>query len=173
MTRTHALASLLLVATGLPVSADVYMWVDEEGIVHYQDSPPAGQRGVKRMATPEAERTDPSPPGGADGRAPATSSDRAAVPATPVAVPTAPSRAPSTPSVELYTTSWCPWCKKARAFFSSRGISFTEYDIEKDPGALRRKVGLDGDTRVPTAVIDRKVIKGYSPEQYRAALGQR
>ena len=29
--------------------------------------------------------------------------------------------------VELYTTSWCPYCKKARDFFRSRGISFTEY----------------------------------------------
>jgi len=173
MTRTHALASLLLMAAGLPVSADVYGWVDEEGVVHYQDSPPAGHRRVKRMTASEVEREDPSPGGAADHRAPATPPQRTGRPVTPVAAPTTPSRAASAPAVELYTTSWCPWCKKARAFFNSRGISFTEYDIEKDQGALKHKVGLDGDTRVPTAVIDRKVIKGYSPELYQAALGQR
>jgi glutaredoxin-like YruB-family protein len=74
--------------------------------------------------------------------------------------------------VELFTTSWCPWCKKAREYFTTRGIRFTDYDIEKDAEALKRKVGLDGGTSVPTAIIGAKVIKGYSPSGYQAALEQ-
>jgi glutaredoxin len=74
--------------------------------------------------------------------------------------------------VELFTTSWCPWCKKARQYFEDRGIGFTEHDIEAEPGALERKVRLDGDVRVPTAIIGGKVIRGYSPSRYQAALGR-
>ncbi len=42
------------------------------------------------------------------------------------------------PVVEIYVTSWCGWSKKAIEFFTSRGIAFSAYDIEKDPEANRR-----------------------------------
>jgi hypothetical protein len=29
---------------------------------------------------------------------------------------------------------------------------------------------MDGDERVPTAVIDGKVVRGYSPSSYQAAM---
>ena len=35
-------------------------------------------------------------------------------------------------AVELYITSWCPYCKKAIEYFESRGIKYKAYDIEKD-----------------------------------------
>jgi glutaredoxin-like YruB-family protein len=73
------------------------------------------------------------------------------------------------PSVELYVTSWCPYCKKAASYFKSKGIPFKEMDVEKDAAAATRfqKYGARG---VPLVVIDGKPIAGYSIEEYERAL---
>jgi len=76
----------------------------------------------------------------------------------------------SEPSVELYSTSWCGYCQKARTFFRERGISFVEYDIEKDRQAALRKQQLDSGRGVPFAVINGHKISGYSERLYLQAL---
>ncbi len=72
--------------------------------------------------------------------------------------------------VELYVTDWCPFCKKAQAFFDQRGIPYQLYDIEKDSAALRRKMELDSGRGVPLALINGVKIKGWSQQAYEAAL---
>lgn len=73
--------------------------------------------------------------------------------------------------VELYVTSWCPYCKQAKDFFRSKGIKITVYDIEKDEKAAARKMKLDGSGRgVPFAVVNGKYISGYAPDRYSDAL---
>jgi len=76
----------------------------------------------------------------------------------------------STPSVELYATSWCGYCQKARLFFRKKGIKFIEYDIEKDKKAAYRKQQLDSGRGVPFAVINGQKISGYSEALYIRAL---
>ena len=75
--------------------------------------------------------------------------------------------------VELYVTSWCPYCKQATQFFRSRGIPFTVYDIEKDKGAAQRKNQLDSRRGVPFALINGQAIHGFSAEAYERALERR
>jgi glutaredoxin len=72
--------------------------------------------------------------------------------------------------VDLYVTSWCGYCKKARKFLISKGIDFNEYDIEKDEEAARRKRELDGRRGVPFAVINGHKIHGWSQPAYERAL---
>ncbi len=76
----------------------------------------------------------------------------------------------SRPNVELFVTSWCPYCKKAKAFFRSKGIAFIAYDIEKNKKAAIRKRKLDQRQGVPFAIINGKYIHGYSPQAYEFAL---
>jgi glutaredoxin len=76
----------------------------------------------------------------------------------------------TSPKVELYTTSWCPYCEKARDFFRSRGISFTEYDIEKDQNAAARKDKLDKKKGVPFVIINGRGMHGWSEAGYEQAL---
>jgi len=73
------------------------------------------------------------------------------------------------PTVELYVTSWCPYCKKAAAYFRDKGIAFTTYDIEKDASALLRfqQYGVQG---VPLVIINGTPIAGYSIDEYDRAL---
>jgi glutaredoxin len=54
----------------------------------------------------------------------------------------------------MYTTAWCPDCRRAKTFLRERGVEFREVDIEKDPSAeevvLRAN---DGRRKVPTMEI--------------------
>jgi len=77
---------------------------------------------------------------------------------------------PSDPRVELYVTSWCPYCLKAINFFRARGIEPAIYNIERDPEAAQRKQRLDPRRGVPLAVIDGQVIYGFAPRSYETAL---
>ena len=72
--------------------------------------------------------------------------------------------------VELYVTSWCPYCNQAKAYFQSRGITYKAYDIEKDKQAAARKKQLDKQSGVPFAVVNGTRIHGYAPDQYENAL---
>lgn len=167
--RRIALLSGLALFAG-PVFADVYGWVDEDGVVHFQDEPPATRRKVKKLETLPGERPRTEAPPAASAPAKGEAGRvRAPSPQQPASAARSVKGKPA-PTVELFTTSWCPWCKKARAYFSSRGIKFTDHDIETEAGALRRKLGVDGDKSVPTAIIGGRVIKGYSPSEYQAAL---
>ena len=72
------LLCFLLVLLWLPVSADVYRWTDDKGVVHYTDKPPAGN--AKPVELPKLQTYKPS---AASTRAPAAAPDDAA--AAPVA----------------------------------------------------------------------------------------
>ena len=80
---------------------------------------------------------------------------------------------PQGAAVELYITSWCGYCRKAREFLQSKGISFIEYDIEKDQEAARRKWEIGGGGGIPVAVINGQVIRGFSKATYERALENR
>lgn len=56
-----ALAALVVAAV-VPVQAgELYRWVDDNGVVHFADTPPAGARGVTVGAMPEAPRIGGQP----------------------------------------------------------------------------------------------------------------
>jgi glutaredoxin len=95
--------------------------------------------------------------------------------ASPEAIETRPTTRsrPERPAVELYSTSWCPYCKNAREFLRSRGIPFVEYDVEKDRDAARRKMALDKRRGVPFAMINGKPVHGFSETLYEQALRKR
>lgn len=71
--------------------------------------------------------------------------------------------------VELYMTSWCPWCVRTVEFLDSQGIQYAKYDIEKDSAAEKR-YGQFGGQGVPLVVVGDQVIKGYNPDAIKAIL---
>ena len=66
--------------------------------------------------------------------------------------------------VIIYSTSWCPWCTRAKELLDSRGIAYSEIDGEKEWGARFRDeiFARTGGMTVPQVVIDGKPIGGYS-----------
>lgn len=147
-----------------PALAQVYTWVDKDGTVHYSAERPPADQPTGKVRSIDVEPSDAEPP--------ADAGEAGTTPPQGTGAAKAQAKPKKTPTVVLYTTNWCPYCKKAREYFSSRGIPFTEHDIEGEAGAMERKLGLDGDKRVPTAVIGGKVVRGYAPAKYQAALEQ-
>jgi mycoredoxin len=37
--------------------------------------------------------------------------------------------------ITMYSTSWCPDCRRAKSFLKERGLDFHEVNIEEDPSA--------------------------------------
>jgi glutaredoxin len=148
--------------------ADMYKWVDENGIVHFSETLPddADNSDIDSLPTYTTPENSGYPQD--NNSSENENSDNSLNPADTVQKkPRA-----KTPKVELYTTSWCPWCKKAKAFFRSRGIAFVEYDIEKDKEAASRKAQLDRQQGVPFAVINGIGVSGYNIKAYNNALSQ-
>jgi arsenate reductase-like glutaredoxin family protein len=83
--------------------------------------------------------------------------------------------------VVLYSTEWCGACKSARKWFKAQNISFTERDLEKDPGAVdalktaARKAGMHPSSvlgSVPIVVVGKQLLKGFDPGAVKAAMGR-
>ncbi len=70
-------------------------------------------------------------------------------------------------SVEVFVTSWCPYCGKLEAFLKSRGVPFTRYDIEKDKNGKKLHDALGGGG-VPLTRVGKKVIHGFNESQFEA-----
>lgn len=52
--------------------------------------------------------------------------------------------------IVIYTTSWCPACKRTKAFLSSHEIEYLEVDIGKDNEAYHFLEKLTRRVRIPT-----------------------
>jgi glutaredoxin len=56
--------------------------------------------------------------------------------------------------ITMYSTRWCPDCRRAKTFLKERGVEFREIDIEEDPSAEEIVIKAnDGRRRVPTLEI--------------------
>jgi len=59
----------------------------------------------------------------------------------------------STPAVVMYTTSWCPYCERARKLLASKNVTFSEIDIESDAEKRAEMRNRSGRTSVPQIFI--------------------
>lgn len=64
--------------------------------------------------------------------------------------------------VEVYTTSYCPFCTRAKSLLKNKGVSFEEIDVTEDAGLRQKMIDLSGGRRtVPEIFIDGKIVGGY------------
>jgi glutaredoxin len=138
-------------------TAEMYRWVDENGDTQITNTPPppnlksSGEVKIYRDRLEDSQSSEPAPVVKKDESKPSVATKK-------------------THEVILYGTSWCPYCRKAREFFSSRGIDFTDYDIEKDKEAAIRKKELDPRGGVPFAIINGRSVRGFSESAYERAI---
>jgi len=74
-------------------------------------------------------------------------------------------------SVVVYSTSWCPYCAKTKAYFAEHKIAYTEMDIEKSPVAQQHYQQLGGGS-IPKVLIGNRMIVGFIPSAFDAALAK-
>lgn len=58
-----------------------------------------------------------------------------------------------TPAVVLYTTSWCPYCERARQLLARRNVPFSEIDVESSPEKRAEMQQKSGRQTVPQIFI--------------------
>ena len=75
----------------------------------------------------------------------------------------------ATPQVVMYSTKTCPYCVKARDWFSSRGIRWDERDIESSDVAHKEWESLGG-VGTPLILINGKPYNGFSESTIATAL---
>jgi mycoredoxin len=57
-------------------------------------------------------------------------------------------------AITIYSTGWCPDCRRAKSFLKQRGIAFREINIENDPEAEEVVLRANhGRRRVPTLKV--------------------
>ena len=152
------------------LAAEVYRWTDEDGVTHFSDSPTADIPAPDTAEDDEIQSAEQvpaaAPPVTDETREGALEPDffdiLNEIQEEEVVV--------DSPPVEIYETSWCVYCKKAKEFFRSKGIDFVTYDIEKDRQAAQRMRSFTNRMAVPFVVINGQGIAGYSVAAYEQAL---
>jgi len=64
--------------------------------------------------------------------------------------------------VQIYTTTWCGYCVRAKALLDSRGIAYDEIHLDEDIHFRQKLLDLTGGWTVPQILVDGKPIGGYT-----------
>lgn len=137
--------ALCALSVCIPASAQqIYRVVGADGRVQYTDKPPAGAQ-----AAPVESRIN----------------SYSGVPTVSGTAPAAATR----PEVKMFATDWCPYCRKAQAYFAQRGIRYTHVDIEKSDAARAEYQRLGG-RGVPVILVGTQRMNGFSEERLAQML---
>lgn len=126
-------------------AAKLYKWVDKDGRVSYHDRPP-----------PSDEYRVEERDLGSRAR-PATTPDEDVIKRFPVV---------------LYMAPKCASCDNARSYLKSRGVPFTEKNVEGDRKLQDELIKQAGGLAVPTIIVGTKVMKGYLESLLEGELDQ-
>ena len=137
---------LLSLAAGPANCATLYKWVDEQGNVTYQDTPPPGNVQYEESVVDPA----PTPLPEGTGR----QIEEAAL---------------GNP-VSLYTVPQCDTCDLVRIFLERHSIPFAEKDVRNNLETQAELEQAAGSLTVPTLIVGDRVLDGYSSNAIRSAL---
>lgn len=65
------------------------------------------------------------------------------------------------PDVLLYTTSWCPFCRRAKTLLKEKGVKWKELDIEADRDHRQAMTQASGRKTVPQIFINGTHVGGF------------
>lgn len=74
--------------------------------------------------------------------------------------------------IVLYTTSWCPFCDRAKRLLSHKGQEWEEIDVESAPERRDEMVERSGRTSVPQIWIGERHVGGYDDLAALEAAGE-
>lgn len=72
--------------------------------------------------------------------------------------------------VVMFATSWCPYCAQARDLFAANGVSYVEFDVERDLDEARFQNEVLRVSGVPVIVIGNRLLVGFDAKQISAGL---
>jgi glutaredoxin 3 len=64
--------------------------------------------------------------------------------------------------VEVYTTTYCPFCVRAKNLLKRKGVDFDEIDVTDDDELREKMIEMSGGRRtVPEIFINGKIVGGF------------
>lgn len=134
MNLSRVTSLLLLFILVFPAwGAGVYRWTDAAGNVHFGDAPPPERKAEGVELRYNQMGSTPVPEGLFEQRA----------------------------AVVMYSATWCGVCRKAKAYLQSRGVAFSEYDIETSRKGQEDYRRLRG-TGVPIILVGEQRMNGFN-----------
>ena len=64
-------------------------------------------------------------------------------------------------NIRLYTTDPCGFCRSAKSLLESRGVSYEEVNLAKDPEGRAALVDLTGQMTFPQLLVGERAIGGF------------
>lgn len=159
------LAGLLLVIFSSPdfnaISGEIYKWKDKDGNIVFSDTPPPP--GVNAEVKEFKEDTTERPKAKENINIPRSKGESFGE-----------KRPYSDVRVTMYSTSWCPYCVKAKNYLLSLDVNLVEYNIERDRNKREEMLSKSGGSRrVPFIDVEGIIIRGYNPGAIKAAVERR
>jgi glutaredoxin-like YruB-family protein len=78
--------------------------------------------------------------------------------------------ATKTTNVTIYSADWCAFCHAAKDYLRSKGVDFTEKNVEEDPAFAQESVKKSGQMGIPVLDINGQIIVGFDRPKIDAAL---
>lgn len=72
--------------------------------------------------------------------------------------------------VKIYSTPTCPYCKMAKEYLSSKGISYQDIDVSTDKESLQEMIKVSGQMGVPVVVINGSAVVGFDRSRIDSLL---
>lgn len=70
----------------------------------------------------------------------------------------------------IYSTNSCPWCVKAKEFFTQNKIDFEERNVQLDPKYAEELLNKSGGYAVPVIDVNGTIIIGFNVKKLKEAL---
>lgn len=151
--------SALLCSSDLASAETVYRSISPDGRVVYSDQPPAAGK-VQRVYSFDDLPASPVPESVLRFRQELDKGLKKRL---------AQAGAPSV--TQLYTATWCGYCRKAKAYLGERGIAYQEVDIDTPDGA-QAYVQAGGGRGVPLLLWKGQRVQGFSRGAYDSLFGK-
>ncbi|MBA7563386.1 hypothetical protein ES708_05043 [subsurface metagenome] len=74
--------------------------------------------------------------------------------------------------VVIYSTSTCPYCKRAKDYLSRKGIPFVDRNVAVDRDAAKEMIQKSGQMGVPVITIDNEIMVGFNQALLDKLLSQ-
>lgn len=137
----------MIPATSFAVT--LYKWVDDEGNISYQDTPPpAGRDFEQKSFSREGARTGDTN--------------------TEIAL----SRAAREYPIKVYIAKNCESCDRVVEILESNSVPYESVEVDTDADAQRELIDLVGSMRVPALTIGNKLIDGVNRTTIEDTLTQ-
>ena len=75
-------------------------------------------------------------------------------------------------TVLVYSTPTCPYCKKAKEYFATKGVEFQDFDVSSDEAKQQEMIHKSGGMAVPVIDIGGTIIVGFDQAKIDAALAK-